>query len=366
MQKPIIYLGSDHGGFRLKEKIKKWLSLWGFEWQDLGNTTFDGNDDYPYYAFLVASHVKKDTELGIYALGILGCRTSAGMIIAANKIKGIRAVAAHTPEIAKVSRTHNDANVLALAGDLVSDREAKKILKAWMSAKFNNERRHRIRLGQIQNFEKKIIEITPGIFEKKIEDVEKKIAKVYGLTTWIHVDIADGKLVNNISNLDSHAHKNLFAGKNIELHLMVENPTEYVKTWRMAGASRMFAHIEAKNIPQFIKVCRKYKVRPGIAIDLQTDWTKIKRYVKSVEWILIMSVKAGFSGQQFEASALDKVDSIKEHFPDSKIVVDGGISDVTISATAAAGADRVITTSYLFKGSGNIQKKIDKITNFHI
>jgi len=131
----MIYLGSDHGGFDLKEKIKKWLTQWGYTFEDLGNNIYDQEDDYPEFAFTVARKVSGDEEKGLrYPLewkqrskGILLCRSAAGMLIAANKIKGARATTAFDTRSARHSRLHNDANILALSGDWLEDYQAKKI-----------------------------------------------------------------------------------------------------------------------------------------------------------------------------------------------------------------------------------------------
>jgi len=157
----MIYLGSDHGGFDLKEKIKKWLTQWGYAWEDLGNAFYDKDDDYPHFAFFVAERVAKEEAEGKkYPLfwkdrpkGILCCRSAAGMVIAANKVKGARAVACFDPSYVKQSRLHNDSNILALGADWLDDLQVKKIIKTWLETEFSGEARHVKRLGQISAYE---------------------------------------------------------------------------------------------------------------------------------------------------------------------------------------------------------------------
>lgn len=145
----MIYLGSDHGGFDLKEKIKKWLTQEKYEWEDLGNKVYDPEDDYPQFAFAVAQKVAKERSKGI-----LCCRSAAGMVIAANKVKGARAVTAFNAESAKHSREHNDANILALSGDWLDDYQAKAILEVWLNTEFSGEERHARRIKQIEENER--------------------------------------------------------------------------------------------------------------------------------------------------------------------------------------------------------------------
>ena len=155
----MIYLGSDHGGYELKEKIKHFFDKSDYEYIDLGDKTFDKNDDYPDYAYSVAEKVGKEDDpskkWAERAKGILFCRSSGGMIIAANKVKNIRAVSVFDVKSAKHSREHNDANIIALAADWIKEKEAEKILKIWLKTEFSNEERHKRRLDKIKNYENK-------------------------------------------------------------------------------------------------------------------------------------------------------------------------------------------------------------------
>ncbi|MBI2029202.1 RpiB/LacA/LacB family sugar-phosphate isomerase [Candidatus Gottesmanbacteria bacterium] len=145
-----VYLGADHGGFELKEKIKEQLVSEGYEVLDLGNDHFDFQDDYPDFAFKVAEAVSKDLE----SRGILFCRSAAGMIIAANKVKNVRATAVWDLKSAIHSRDNNDANIIGLSGDWLSDDEAREIVKIWLTTKFNQEKRHVRRIEKISNYER--------------------------------------------------------------------------------------------------------------------------------------------------------------------------------------------------------------------
>ena len=164
----MIYLGADHGGFDLKEKIKEWLTQNHYHFEDLGNVTFDPGDDYPEIAFKVAGKVsgeEKKLDNRQQAIGnswkdeskgVLLCRSAAGMVIAANKVKGIRAVAAFDKESGAHSRKHNNSNILALSGDRLNDREAFGILKVWLETEFTNLDRYIRRLKAIEEYENSI------------------------------------------------------------------------------------------------------------------------------------------------------------------------------------------------------------------
>jgi ribose 5-phosphate isomerase B len=144
----MIFLGADHGGFSLKEQVKLWLSAGKYEFEDCGAKTLDPGDDYPPYAFAVAQNVSRGG-----AKGILFCRSSGGMVIAANKVQGIRAVAAWDEKSAKHAREHNDANIIAIAGDWMDYETAEKIIRIFLTTEFSNEERHSRRINQIMDYE---------------------------------------------------------------------------------------------------------------------------------------------------------------------------------------------------------------------
>lgn len=142
-----IALAADHGGYALKEAVKRLLEERAIPCRDFG-TDSDAPCDYPDYAVPAARSVSE----GASARGIFCCGSAAGMAIAANKFPGVRAVACHDEWTARMSRLHNDANVLALGGRVVSEEEAGRIVSAWLGAEFEGGR-HARRLGKIAAIE---------------------------------------------------------------------------------------------------------------------------------------------------------------------------------------------------------------------
>src|SRR3989338_10991353 len=142
-----IYLGADHGGYKLKEKIKGWMGEWGYEYEDLGAFELNPDDDYPDFAFAVAKAVAN-----LETFGILACRSGAGVVMAANKVKGIRAGSAHNIESAQHLKAHNNANILAVSGDWLNNAQAKEVIKAFLETKFEAGR-HQRRLAKIAQYE---------------------------------------------------------------------------------------------------------------------------------------------------------------------------------------------------------------------
>jgi len=144
-----IALGADHAGLTLKESLKAWLLDRGHDVIDFGTHSPDAVD-YPDYAAQVAESV----SVGKVERGVLVCGTGLGMAIAANKVPGIRAVACSDLLAARMSREHNDANVLALGGRLLGREAAQEILATWLDTAFAGGR-HCQRIDKIAALERR-------------------------------------------------------------------------------------------------------------------------------------------------------------------------------------------------------------------
>ena len=139
-----VYIGADHGGFELKEIVKKHLHDAGVRIVDLGTFTND-SVDYPDVAREVAEKVAEyDVNFGI-----LICGSGTGVCIAANKYKGIRAANAESLEIAKLAREHNNANVLCMGGRFIAPELALKMVDTFLNTPFSNEERHVRRVDKV-------------------------------------------------------------------------------------------------------------------------------------------------------------------------------------------------------------------------
>ncbi len=141
-----IAIGGDHAGFDLKENLKRLLKEKGYQCDDLGAETFDPQDDYPEFGRKVAKAVAS----GEYDRGIIMCGTGMGISISANKVPGVRAAVCYSTDMARISRAHNDANVLALGGRIVAKELALDIATTWLETEFSGEERHARRIRQLE------------------------------------------------------------------------------------------------------------------------------------------------------------------------------------------------------------------------
>lgn len=146
---PPLYIAADHAGFARKQLLAKALTDYGYVVSDLGAPEFVDGDDYPQYAFALGRRVTVEPD----AKGILLCGSGQGVCIAANKVAGIRAVSAFSPEMAASTKTDDNANVLCLPARFIDDATALSITKTWLNTQFSEEPRHQRRLAEIEQYE---------------------------------------------------------------------------------------------------------------------------------------------------------------------------------------------------------------------
>jgi ribose 5-phosphate isomerase B len=148
-----VFVGADHGGFAAKEQLKEQLRSHGYTVEDCGAERLDMSDDYPTFGAAVAEAVRQHP----HSRGIALCRSGHGMVIAANKVPGVRAALAVTKDWAVQSHEHDAVNVLAFGTDYIDERQILPISLAWLEARFAGGR-HTRRLNEVNDLEKKSYE----------------------------------------------------------------------------------------------------------------------------------------------------------------------------------------------------------------
>ncbi len=149
----MLYLGADHRGFKLKKSIKQYLEKQKIPFKDCGNFKIEPQDDYPDFAFKVAKKVSENPEIN---KGIVLCGSGVGVCIAANRFKSIRAGLGGSPAAIKAARNDDDINVLCLAADYISEKEAILMINNFLNVKFSGKERHKRRLKKIEALRKRV------------------------------------------------------------------------------------------------------------------------------------------------------------------------------------------------------------------
>lgn len=208
------------------------------------------------------------------------------------------------------------------------------------------------------------MEIIPGILEKEWEPIERKLELIKPFAKSVHIDILDGKFAENTTFLDPAPFKKYSSDMLLELHMMVDNPIQYLKPFADAGFKRFLGHVEKMNdVAEFVAAGQLFG-EVGLAIDGPTSLESIQVPYEDVDCLLFMTITAGFSGQKFTNAHLEKVKKAREaSYKDDQlrlfpIEVDGGITDQTILEAKHAGATRFVSTSFLF-GAADPKKQFE-------
>lgn len=174
---------------------------------------------------------------------------------------------------------------------------------------------------------------------------------------WVHVDVMDGHFVPNltIGPLIVEAVKRSVPDVSMDVHLMIDNPDDYVDAFIRAGADLLYVHVEVDHhLDRLITRIREQGARPGVSLNPATPVGTLEHVLNAVDAVLVMSVNPGFGGQSFIPYCMDKINVLdgvrQEQGYDYMIAVDGGVQEQNINAVARAGADLIVAGSAVFRG----------------
>ena len=214
------------------------------------------------------------------------------------------------------------------------------------------------------------MKIQPAINCDSLSCVEQRIRTVKSFLPageTIHFDIADGTFTSNITWNAANELRPMIDYYNGQLrigfHLMVDKPEAIIESWLMAGVKEAAVHLERLADRNFFKyVCGEYNAEPVIAVSPETSARTALGYVDDFKKLLILGVKPGLSGQEFQPAVLEKVTEIKRAAPEVIVMVDGGVNLNNIKSIAEAGADIALSGSYIFN-AGDPAKAYADLSN---
>lgn len=200
-----------------------------------------------------------------------------------------------------------------------------------------------------------MVKIAPSILSADFARLGDEIKDVeQGGADYIHVDVMDGHFVPNITigPLIVEAIRPV-TKLPLDVHLMIENPDQYIEAFAKAGADYITVHVEAsRHLHRTIQLIKSTGVKSGVVINPATPVESLKHIIEDIDMVLLMSVNPGFGGQKFISSVLPKIRQVKEMAdavnPDLEIEVDGGVNEETAKLCAEAGATVLVAGSAVF------------------
>ena len=203
--------------------------------------------------------------------------------------------------------------------------------------------------------------IIPGILESDFKEVQKKIDLLDNHTKLVQIDIADGVQVEGETFLEIGMLNGLNAELELEIHLMVENPSDYVL--RIDDAKKMVAQVEGQNLEDFIEKAKNFGYEIGLSIGPNTPNHFLDPYLQQIRYVQFMGVVPGAQGKPFEPKVLEKIKQFRLFHPDIPIQVDGHVNKKTIKMLKPLKVNNYVVGSDIFNDADPI-KKLKELQNY--
>lgn len=203
------------------------------------------------------------------------------------------------------------------------------------------------------------MKIYPAILAHSEEEFIMKVERVRALDLPLHVDVMDGKFVDNTTWADPERMHDIMYGLEYEVHLMVHNPENVIDAWCRAGATRIFFHGEADGELGKVAARMHEGCHLGLAISPETEIAKVAHLIDRTHLCLVMGVSPGWSGQKLQSEALRKIKLLKAMRDHMDVIVDGGVNLETIAKVREAGASAAVMGSGLTDASDVMKAWID-------
>ena len=212
------------------------------------------------------------------------------------------------------------------------------------------------------------IKIAPSVLSADFDCLGDQVREVVKAgADYIHIDVMDGHFVPNISvGIPVVQAIRRATDIPLDVHLMIENPENYIKKFAEAGADILTVHVEASvHLDSTIKSIKKLGLKAGVSLNPSTPLSAIEEVLHSVDLVLVMTVNPGFGGQKFISSVVDKIARLKQIFYnrkiDTELEVDGGITKETAPVAVHAGANVLVAGSAIFNSTKDIKTSIQEL-----
>lgn len=206
------------------------------------------------------------------------------------------------------------------------------------------------------------MKIVPAILANTEEQLHHYVKVVEGFADYAHIDVADGDFVSNITAKPEHLRETAPAFE-MEIHLMVKNPLDWVRWYQIDGVRKIIFHYESMDeVSSVIEEIRNCSLEPALALNPETKVTDVASYLERVEMVQVMTIHPGFQGNELEETNLQKVKELKLNFHDLPVSIDGGVNLTNIDQIKNFPVDQIVVGSAIVKADNPAQVYNELVT----
>lgn len=356
---PKIYFASDHAGFALKNELVAFVrDTLGFEVVDCGADEYNELDDFTDFIAKASREVSANPS-GANAI-ILG-GSGQGEAMLANRFHAVRAAVYYggDEEIIRLSRLHNDANVLSLGARFLQSDEAKNAVALWLQTKHVPLPKYDHRVDEIEKQSgsntfvglptKLPMSLAPSLPAQSLSQLSSFLDTLKGVAPSIQIDIVDGVFAPYVSwpftELDIEESLKILSSYpdfEIEMDCMCMNPEDYLDVFVGLHIKRVIIHAgSTSRIAECIKHAKEHGYKIGLGLLNTTPSQLLATYAGQIDFVQVMGIEhIGVQGQPFDEKTLGTISFIRKTYPNLEIAVDGAVNATTIPALLQAGANR--------------------------
>lgn len=367
--RPTIHFASDHAGFSLKNELVAYVrDELGYGVVDHGAYTYDADDDYTNFISQAAQAVHEDPE---HTKAIILGGSGQGEAMLANRYSEVRATVyyGHALEIVRLSRVHNDANVLSFGARFVQPEEAKKALALWLATEHSTVEKYNRRIDAAETITQTlsadlaadtlIRSIVPSFPAKTFDELKKTVLLFTGVSAGFQIDIVDGVFASSTSwpftELDVESAfeqlAELSSSFELEIDCMCTNTDRYLSQFVSLGIARVIIHAGSiRDYESVLDHAHTHGYCIGFAIANSTPMDVVARYAPRFDFVQIMGIEnIGVQGQPFDERTLATTARLRSLYPSLEIAIDGSVNKETIPRLLHAGANRFAPGSAVLK-----------------